>query len=302
MAFGKRAKVPPKPGQFGTRPEIPTEADRLSAAVRKLTEELEPASQTETAEPKPVAKPAGFQPSANYEQDYAVAVAGGMAVLETLLQDYADEHGVHLETITGALAALAGEFALRAGAEAAGQHLPTGKQFIVGGAPDPYLFGMFSDSPSLWALVCTGAEKAGADPTRFPRQQDVVARIAVAIAEGLPFPPQPSIPENHLPREWSPNACPRHRATVITVMARHGVFEPDEIAFGLGIALAHIFVLGRDTFYPTGLTPNRLATLALEIMTAVSRMIPLDSEIIPGETDRSRPNFKTPGLDILRGT
>ena len=211
----------------------------------------------------------GPAPNVEFESFAATKAANGL--LTYLINAYTTKHGVHAQTVMGALAALAGEFALRAAAEVKGVRLK-GPGWVVGGAPDDLLYaGEPRGQPTVWSFMRQGAVKAGVSAERFPDFEAIVARTAAAIG-GSPFPPL-TVPREKVPQEWSPNACPLHRVAVLHFMGEHEITEPAAIALALGVAMMIYFEQSKST------TPATLVQLAAEIMIGVSRMQPMDQVI-----------------------
>jgi hypothetical protein len=295
MAFGKRnapqsASAHPTTMVFGKlrQPELPTAAAGATPARPELTivvsEPMRPAQpprlQAEPAQDEPVQDGLGFRESIDTE---AIARASS-ELLGVMINAYGDARDSQLETVMGALAALAGEFCLRAGAEAAGpeavQELSSGQQYVAGGLADPYLYGEgCAETLHIWGMICSAAADAGGSLHDLPDPRALRARAVAAIETGQPYPPPLQIPERSFPHEWSPNACPRHRQTVRDVMAGSGIVAADEIAMALGIAMMMVFPAAKDSFEAGTLTPETLASLALEIMIAVARMAPLETVV-----------------------
>jgi hypothetical protein len=194
--------------------------------------------------------------------DSAITCASS-EIAKFLIESYRNERGVHAETILAAAAALAGEFALRAVEPV----LPeTG--WVISDKINPLLFeDERRGKATLWTVVRTGAERAGAAPEDLPDPVAVVARVAAAVG-GSPFPPL-SIPDRHYPHEWSPNACPRLRGGIEKIAAEQGLSAGDT-AMALAYAIALLIAQTKDV-----LPPAIAATLALEVMVGVSRMVPM---------------------------
>jgi hypothetical protein len=184
-----------------------------------------------------------------------------------LMQAYRNEQGIHAETIIGAAAALCGEFALRAAAEESGQVLPE-SGWVVGGIADALLY---SGEISAWTLIRVAAARAGADDAALPDMAEIVARTASAIG-GSPFPPL-SIPNEHHPHEWSPNACPRHRAAIAEIADRHGL-SGEETVLALALSVSILISQTKQV-----IAPALTARLAADIMIGVSRMAPMQAEV-----------------------
>jgi hypothetical protein len=194
------------------------------------------------------------------------------SIEDVLVQAYRDQRGVHAETVVGAAAALAGEFALRA----SGVELPK-KGWIAGGIADGLLFEPGDEkSLTLWRAIREWAIRAGADEAKLPKVEAVVAEVAQRVG-GAPFPPL-SVSFDRYPREWSPNAAPRFRERIMAI-ARDHALTPVETAFALA------FVVGNLIDRTKAILPPEIgATIALEIMIGVSRMAPLDTVV---ETSKS---------------
>jgi hypothetical protein len=83
------------------------------------------------------------------------------------------------------------------------------------------------------------------------------------------FPPL-SIPHEHYPTEWSPNAGPRLRGAVQEIAARYRL-TLRHIALALGMATGNLIHQGQD------LLPPKIAfQLAVEVMFSTAKMAPLD--------------------------
>jgi hypothetical protein len=257
MSFGKRGSVAAtstayRPIQFAVSPAPARPAAPANVAVADALE-------------------VGPSPQSDVEFDTYAATKAANGLIVYLINAYTTPHGVHAETVIGALAALTGEFALRAAAEAAGIRLK-GPGWVVGGAPDELLYaGATRGLPTVWSFVRQGALKAGVKAELLPDIDTIVARTAAAIG-GAPFPPL-TIPRDKYPQEWSPNACPTHRVAVLHFMGEHDVTEPAAIALALGIAMMLYVEQSKST------APLTLIQLAAEIMIGVSRMQPSDQVI-----------------------
>jgi hypothetical protein len=88
-------------------------------------------------------------------------------------------------------------------------------------------------------------------------------------AAGLPL----SIPDEHYPTEWSPNAGPRLRGAVREIALRYWL-TPRQTALALGMATGNLIHQGKD------LLPPKIAfRLAVEVMFATAKMAPLTDRI-----------------------
>ncbi len=190
----------------------------------------------------------------------------GVELTRLLVRSYKSDRGVHAETVIGAAGALAGDFALRAM-----EPNPKASGFIASKKVSQLLFGTDPlGTTGLCGVIRQGAVKAGAADSAIPELEDITARVKQAM-EGGPYPPL-SVPIEHYPQEWSPNACPRLRAAVAEVCQAHGLNGPQS-ATALVIACAFLINETRQV-----LPPEIGARVALETMIAVARMAPLTEE------------------------
>lgn len=222
------------------------------------------------AQPQPEERPrAETRPFPEVRVDLKrIAELGRNDVLNFMIQKYRTQGGVHAETIIGATAALAADFALRGTA----RELPVGHNWVVSEGADRLLYaGEEQGEATVWSIIRGGALKAGADPAALPDLETTVKRVADAVGSS-PFPPL-SIPAEHYPHEWSPNAGPKLRDELAGITARAGL-TTEQTALALGFALARLMEYTSDV-----LAPELSATLALEIMAGVARMSPLSREI-----------------------
>ena len=188
-------------------------------------------------------------------------------IAKFLINSYRNERGVHAETLIGGAAALTGEFALRAVEPV----LPD-QGWVLSEKSNALLFeDEGHGEAALWTVIRAGAERAGAAPEDLPDPVSVVARVAAAVG-GSPFPPL-SVPNQHYPHEWSPNACPTLRAGIEKIAAAEGISGRD-VAMALVCAIA-ILIDQTKKVLPAAIA----ATLALEIMIGVSRMVPMKQPI-----------------------
>jgi hypothetical protein len=115
------------------------------------------------------------------------------------------------------------------------------------------------------------AERSGLQPRDYPDIVSIRKRIAQAIGSDS-FPPL-SVPAEHYPHEWSPNAIVRLRSELDSIFASHGLTVV-ECAVALACTTGALINMTAQTVEP-GIT----TTLALEIMIGTSRMAPLEKEL-----------------------
>jgi hypothetical protein len=214
-------------------------------------------------------------PPASRAEDLAKAEAAADALAQMLRHAYTDrDNRIHAPTIIGGAAALTGEFALRA----AGIPLPK-IGFVFGDPINAILFEGGDDQATLWEIIETTASALGLAKQDLPDAREIFGRIAAAAAaimqhrgSGTVFPPL-SIPDEHYPTEWSPNAGPRLRGAVQEIAARHRL-TPRQTALALGMATGNLIHQGKD------LLPTKIAfQLAVEVMFATAKMAPLTDRI-----------------------
>lgn len=190
----------------------------------------------------------------------------GLQLTRLLVKTYESDRGVHAETVIGAAAALAGDFALRAA-----EPDPPATGYIVSERAGALLFGTDPlGTTGLCGVIRQGAVKAGAAESEIPELEDITARIKEAM-EGGPYPPL-SAPEEHHPQEWSPNACPRLRGAADEICRSHGLTGKGA-ATALVVACAFLINETRHV-----LPPEIGARIALETMIGVARMAPVMDE------------------------
>lgn len=195
------------------------------------------------------------------------AASAGSDIAKFLISSYRNDRGVHAETIIGAAAALAGEFALRA----AEPELPE-SGWVVSEKAAGLIFGDHAEGiAGLWDFVREGAVKTGAAKGEFPDPAEVSARVAKAVG-GSPFPPL-SVPDRHFPHEWSPNACPRLRGGIEKIAADHRLSGEDTAK---ALALTIVLLIAQTK---SVLPPAIAATLALEVMLGVAHMAPMKEPV-----------------------
>jgi hypothetical protein len=214
-------------------------------------------------------------PPVSREEDLARAESAADELAQMLRHAYTDrDDRIHAPTIVGGAAALTGEFALRA----AGLPLPK-MGFVFGEPINAILFDGRDDQATLWQIIETTASALGLPREDLPDAREIFARIAAAAAaiiqhrgDGTVFPPL-SIPDEHYPTEWSPNAGPRLRGAVQEIAARYRL-TPRQTALALGMATGNLIDQGKDV-----LPPKIAFQLAVEIMFATAKMAPLTERI-----------------------
>jgi hypothetical protein len=186
-------------------------------------------------------------------------------LVEFLIATYRDGDGVHAETVIGAAAALTGEFAQRA----TGLQIPESDgQFVFGDAINEVLLEGEKDGRiTVWQCFQRSLYEAGLAETKLPNIEDVIANVARAVG-GPSFPPL-TVPQEHCPHEWSPNACPRLRHKVTAIAANYDLTRR-ELAYALALATGRLVAMTKAVLPPTiGIT------LAAEIAFGVAKMAPL---------------------------
>lgn len=181
-----------------------------------------------------------------------------------LLKAYQTERGVHAETVLGACAAICGEFVLRGSTP----HLPETGWIVSDGANGL----LFEDGERLTvsSVLKDFSRRMGVPDGKFPDFHEVLARTASAIG-GDPFPPL-TIPKEHYPHEWSPNACFRHRKAIMAIRDCNGLSD-EAMALVLAASAGALVEKLRHV-----LDPEIALLLIAEIATGTTKMAPLNRE------------------------
>jgi hypothetical protein len=198
--------------------------------------------------------------------DWKKVEAVAPEIVALLMEKYADARGVHVETIVGAAAALAGATALRAV-----HPIAPGHQYVLSAEVDDLLFEGKAVGKSMTGLVLEFAEKSGLPPDCRPDIVEIRKRVVEAFGSKS-YPPL-SVSADHYPREWSPNATVRLRAEVDNILAK-GHLSKTESAVALACSVGALINMTAKA-----VDPQVTTTLALEILVGVSRMRPLAAEI-----------------------
>jgi hypothetical protein len=250
----------PLPGGFGRR-QTPV------APVGAANDEPPAAQPSGGFGRRATAASGGNEPSSSGE-DLKKLSQVGAKIAQHLMQAYRDPRGVHVETIVGAAAVLAGEFALRASAP----RLPD-SGWIAGAPADALMHGGSEKIPvTLWSVVQVVVLSLGVDKAALPNMKAIALRASENLGASS-FPPKLSVPQQHLPREFSPNAAPRFRNDVMAI-AREAALTPAETALALGFTLG-LLIKHAHSVVPAPI----LALLAAELMVAVTRVAPLKAPI-----------------------
>ncbi|WP_340117115.1 hypothetical protein [Pelagibius sp. 7325] len=183
-------------------------------------------------------------------------------IANCLVAGYRNERGIHAETVIGAAAALAGEFALRSTAS----QLPD-SGWVFSPEASELIFG----DPGLCDMLRETALEAGAGEADMPKPVELSKRIAGSVG-GSPYPPL-SVPQHHYPHEWSPNACVKFRVEIERIAAAHQLTKL-EVVVAIVMATQALIVQAKSA-----LSPAIGATLAMEIMGGVSHMAPLKQPV-----------------------
>jgi len=190
-------------------------------------------------------------------------------LVDFLIASYRNGGGVHAETVIGAAAALTGEFAQRA----TGLSIPDGgKTFVFGDAINGVLLeGEQDGRMTVWRCLQQSLRDAGLADTKLPDIEEVIGNVARAVG-GPSFPPL-TVPEQHYPHEWSPNACPRLRHRITAIAASHDLSRR-ELAFALALATGKLVAMTKEV-----LAPAIGIKLAAEIAFGVAKMTPLSEPV-----------------------
>jgi hypothetical protein len=187
-------------------------------------------------------------------------------LLAEITKRYYHPNGIHVETVLGALAALAGEKIVRT----TGSDLPSSGWLMLA-ASDALIYDPLDPNRiTAWTILRTFAMSAGVPEEKLPRP-DVIMRTATEAIGAAPFPPL-SVPSEHFPQEWSPNAAPRFRKDIWQLQARYR-FTDSQMTAAICYAIGHLIVQTRAT-----LDPAIAIQLVMEVMVGVTRMAPMVRE------------------------
>jgi hypothetical protein len=120
---------------------------------------------------------------------------------------------------------------------------------------------------TVWQCFQRELHEAGLGKTKLPNIEDVLANVARAVSGPL-FSPL-TVPQEHYPHEWSPNACPRLRRKITEIAAKYDLTRR-ELAFVLAPATGRLVVMTKAV-----LDSAIEITLATEIAFGVAKMAPL---------------------------
>lgn len=240
MTFGRRQQPP-----TGTQPPRPQPDGARTV----------PAPPLQPPDPEP------FNPN---------IIAASQDFLPFLLAEYADDNGmVHAPTAIGAAAALTGEFAQRAGDVPFGEGRPG---YVFGDQINDILIeGMEKGRVTVWDCLRRAARDCGVPETDIPDPIGIIKNVADAVG-GPSFPPL-TVPRQHYPREYSPNACVRLRPKVIAIADRFDLSRRD-LAIALAMTAYGLILFAKDT-----VPPAVAVRLAAEIAFGVAKMAPLTAPI-----------------------
>lgn len=164
----------------------------------------------------------------------------GIDQTEILVSAYRDEHGYHAETVLGATGALLGH-AIQASAYAMAANGGAAVTEFERQTNPP--FGKFvncSDRISVFIqselpfLLTVAKQLNWFSPEAAPDMQKVIAGIVEQV--GGEWFPRLSVPSDHMPRDWSPDAVPRFRTDMRACLHRHKL--PVNVCEVLCLALA----------------------------------------------------------------
>lgn len=261
----------PKASPAGDQPDRP--ANDASPAPGGFGRRQSPVGQSPVNQPPAAPVPAndetaGGPSMAALATDLKKLSQVGAKIAQHLMQAYRDPRGIHVETVVGAAAVLAGEFALRASAP----RLPD-FGWIAGAPADALIYGGGDKVPvTLWSVVQVVMLGIGIDRSQMPNLPAVAERASANVGAAQ-FPPQLSVPPEHYPQEFSPNAAPRHRDAV-SAIAREASLDPTQSALALAFTVA-LLIKNAHSVVPAPI----LAALAAELMIAVTRMAPLRAPV-----------------------
>ena len=120
----------------------------------------------------------------------------------------------------------------------------------------------------MWDCLRRAGRDAGLSERDIVDPIEVIRNVAAAVG-GPSFPPL-TVPTEHYPHEYSPNACVRLRPKVIAIADRLELSRRD-LAIGLAMAIYGLILLTKDV-----IPPAISVRLAAEIVFGVAKMTPVD--------------------------
>jgi hypothetical protein len=185
-----------------------------------------------------------------------------------LLAEYGDGEGrIHAPSVIGAAAALTGEFAQRAGGISLEKAKPG---YVFADAINEVLLeGAEKGRATVWDCLQRAGRDAGLSEREIVDPIEVIKNVAAAVG-GPSFPPL-TVPREHYPHEYSPNACVRLRPKVIAIADRLDLSRRDR-AIGLAMAIHGLILLTKDVV-PAAISLR----LGAEIVFGVAKMNPLSA-------------------------
>lgn len=117
---------------------------------------------------------------------------------------------------------------------------------------------------TVWQCFKRELHEGGLGKTKLPNIEEVITNVARAVG-GPSFPPL-TVPPEHYPHEWSPNACPRLRDKITEIAAKFDLTRR-ELAFALATATGRLVVMTKAV-----LEPAIGITLATEIAFGVAKI------------------------------
>ncbi|MBK6895046.1 MAG: hypothetical protein IPH06_00445 [Alphaproteobacteria bacterium] len=174
-----------------------------------------------------------------------------------------------LETITAALAAVAGEQLVR-------QIIPSGRIdsktiWVFDEKVEDVLYRRERDTLNI--IIGAGAVASGLPFERLPDMVEILERTDAAIRDSSSFPPL-SIPREMYPAEWPPNCAFRHRSQIDYILDNNNLK-------GEGRVLACALAVSKMVKLNGEMTGDvwHFFILALEVLAGCSRMAPLKAEM-----------------------
>ncbi|SNB82519.1 hypothetical protein SAMN06265338_1213 [Rhodoblastus acidophilus] len=132
---------------------------------------------------------------------------------------------------------------------------------------------LFEGDGSIAGQISAVVDRLGANVSKLPHGSSLRASQTAGTVEAAY--PSLSVDNSHYPNEWPPIAAPRFRERIKQISRVNHLSSPQETLSACGLAVA---ILVEDA--SPKLDPIVAATLALEVMTAVSCRAPLDADLI----------------------
>jgi hypothetical protein len=204
-----------------------------------------------------------------------------------MMSHYADDHGIHIETLLSAAAACAGYQAQQAGLWLIAMDQPEAKEVpgvneVTTTSGEVFIFSELvnqlvasgADPNRLTVFRLVASEGARAGGSRFPDMREVARRTAAACGSQN-YPPL-SVPPQHFPKENARIALQRWWPIVVKIFSANELrhVSPLHRMFALSLMTGQLIEAGKDV-----LNPDVAMLLAMETAFAMAKVTGIKAEL-----------------------